>query len=246
MSRILIVNADDLGASEAVNRGIFRAHDEGIVTSASLMVRRPGAAHAAAHGRRRPRLALGLHADLGEWIHHDGRWCPVYEVVDTGDPEAVEAEVAHQLECFRSIVGRDPTHLDSHQHVHMNEPVSSALIAVAEALDVPLRRLRSPARHCGDFYGLTASGEPLPDAITVEALVGLLGKVTHGVTELACHPGEDAALASAYSLERLRELQVLCDPRVRAKISAEGIDLWSFADLKPRLKTTGLNTRDVC
>src|SRR4051794_21157272 len=116
--RYLIVNADDFGRSPGVNRGIVRAHEHGIVTSASLMVRWPAAAEAAGYGRPRPGLSLGLHVDLGEWSLCGADWQPVYEVVDSDNPGAVAAEVGRQLAAFRSLVGRDPTHLDSHQHVH--------------------------------------------------------------------------------------------------------------------------------
>ncbi len=52
--RYLIVNADDFGLSEGVNRGIIRAHEQGIVTSASLMVRGAAAAEAARYARAAP------------------------------------------------------------------------------------------------------------------------------------------------------------------------------------------------
>src|SRR5215470_11447412 len=67
----LVVNADDLGYSSGVNRGIFEAHDRGIVTSTSLMVHRPAAEAGAAEARSRPRLGLGLHFDFGD---EPGRW----------------------------------------------------------------------------------------------------------------------------------------------------------------------------
>src|SRR4051794_34872451 len=63
MDRILIVNADDFGQSAAITRGIVRAHEQGIVTSTSLMVRCPAAAEAVKHAAG---LDLGLHIDLGE------------------------------------------------------------------------------------------------------------------------------------------------------------------------------------
>jgi predicted glycoside hydrolase/deacetylase ChbG (UPF0249 family) len=76
--KILIVNADDFGLSAGVNAGIIRAHEHGIVTSASLMVRWPAAAAAAALTRSHPRLSVGLHVDLGEWIYENDRWRQVY------------------------------------------------------------------------------------------------------------------------------------------------------------------------
>src|ERR1700722_19032593 len=58
--RYVIVNADDFGQSRGINQGIIQAHEQGIVTSASLMVRWAGAAEAAAYGRAHPNFSLGL------------------------------------------------------------------------------------------------------------------------------------------------------------------------------------------
>jgi predicted glycoside hydrolase/deacetylase ChbG (UPF0249 family) len=55
VTRQLIVNADDFGQSAGVNRGVIEAHENGIVTSASLMVRWPDAADAARYARPAPR-----------------------------------------------------------------------------------------------------------------------------------------------------------------------------------------------
>src|SRR5262245_64423892 len=114
-ARSLIVNADDFGLSAGVNRGIIEAHERGIVTSASLMVRGSAAAAAAAYARAHPALSVGLHLDLGEWAWRDGGWVSVYEVVRADDARAVVAEAARQLAAFRRLVGLSPTHLDSHQ-----------------------------------------------------------------------------------------------------------------------------------
>src|SRR5712692_6069973 len=73
-TRYLIVNADDFGQSPGVNRGIVEAHDRGIVTSASLMVRWPAAAQAAVYSRKHPELGLGIHFDFGEWACRRGSW----------------------------------------------------------------------------------------------------------------------------------------------------------------------------
>jgi predicted glycoside hydrolase/deacetylase ChbG (UPF0249 family)/aminoglycoside phosphotransferase (APT) family kinase protein len=228
--RGLIVNADDLGLSDGVNRGIFAAHDHGIVTSASLMVRGSAAAAAATGAALRPGLALGLHVDLGEWRFCDGAWEPVYEVVDDQDAEAVERDVDLQLGMFRSLVGRDPTHLDSHQHVHRGPVVGAVLSRIASALAVPLRGL-GPISYCGGFYGQHSTGEPHPAAISVDNLVQIISALPAGVTELACHPGYDDVAASGYAEERFVELQALCDPQVGRAVSGAGIRLLSFADV---------------
>jgi len=55
------------------------------------------------------------------------------------------------------------------------------------------------------------------------------------VTELVCHPGECEELQSSYRIERVIELETLCDPRVRPAIEDEGIELCSFGDAGSQL-----------
>jgi predicted glycoside hydrolase/deacetylase ChbG (UPF0249 family) len=76
--RRLIVNADDFGLCHGVNRGIIETFERGILTSASLMVRYPAAAEAAAYARLHPELSVGMHLDLGEWVFKEGEWIPLY------------------------------------------------------------------------------------------------------------------------------------------------------------------------
>ena len=172
--RYLIVNADDFGQSEGVNQGVIEAHERGLVTSASLIVRWPAAIEAAAYSREHLSLSLGLHVDLGEWTYCGDRWLPLYERVPIHDMAGVTAEVARQLAMFRRLVGKAPTHIDSHQHVHRREPVRAVLIALARKLAVPLRHFSAAVRYCGDFYGQTAEGRPLPHAITAAGLIKIL------------------------------------------------------------------------
>ncbi len=226
--KFLIVNADDFGLSSDVNRGIVEAYEMGIVTSTSLMVRWPEAANAAVYGRDHPEFGLGLHLDLGEWSYSDGEWVPEYEVVDLTDRDAVFIEVSKQIADFRRLVGRDPTHLDSHQHVHQKEPVRSSLLHWVHEMGVPLRHCTHDARYCGDFYGQTAEGASLPETISVEALIKILDDLSPGCTELACHPGYSEGLKTMYKNERELELKVLCDSRIRDHIKKRGIKLRSF------------------
>jgi predicted glycoside hydrolase/deacetylase ChbG (UPF0249 family) len=150
--RILIVNADDFGRSPGVNRGVIRCHEEGIVTSASLMVRWPQAEEAAAYARRSS-LGVGLHVDLGEWAYRDGTWRACYEVLPEESAEAVALELARQLQSFERMLGLPPDHLDSHQHVHREEPARSALRRIGERLRVPVRELTPDIAYSGAFFG---------------------------------------------------------------------------------------------
>jgi predicted glycoside hydrolase/deacetylase ChbG (UPF0249 family) len=230
--RILIVNADDFGRSHGVNTGVAIAHQEGIITSASLMVRRPAVDEAAAYARQHPSLSIGLHFDLGEWLYRNGVWEAVDEVA-----APVEEEVRRQHALFVRLMGHEPTHLDSHQHIHRQEPVASALARLARELGVPLRSFDSRIRFCGDFYGQTGIGEPLPEAITVDALRDLLAALPIGVTELSCHPGIGTDNDAPYGSERSIEVRSLCDPSTRAVLITSGIELRSFADFQTRRMT---------
>src|SRR4051794_10541701 len=136
MDRVLIVNADDFGQNAAITQGIRRAHKQGIVTSTSLMVHWPTSAEAAEHSDG---LDLGLHIDLGEWRYCDGSWSALYQRVEPTDTSAIHDEIHFQLSEFRRLTGKSPSHLDSHQHVHIHEPVLSIAKHIAEDLDIPLR-----------------------------------------------------------------------------------------------------------
>jgi predicted glycoside hydrolase/deacetylase ChbG (UPF0249 family) len=223
---MLIVNADDFGRSLGVNRGIAVTHENGIVTSASLMVRRPAAEEAAAYAKRHPSLSVGLHVDLGEWVYRDGDWEAVDELV--GPPQE---ELRRQVDNFQSLTGHEPTHLDSHQHVHRQSELGPMFAEMAQQLGVPLRGYDPAIRFCGDFFGQTAKGLPLPEGISLDALVALLDALPEGVTELGCHPGVGTGDDLPYGIERSIEVEVLCDPRVRAALIINGIELCSFANI---------------
>lgn len=231
MSRLLIVNGDDFGLSPGVNRGIIEAAEHGILTSASLMVRQPAARAAAQCARDGLGISIGLHLDLGEWVYRDGEWVPLYSVVRTDDPEAIAAEVERQMAEFQRLMDRPPTHIDSHQHVHRDDPVRSIVAKLAERLRVPVRDQTPAIAYCGDFYGQTGQGQTLPGALSVAALKQILTSLPEGMTELGCHPGYDDGLATAYRTERAAEVRTLCAPEIRETLAELRIKLCSFKDL---------------
>jgi predicted glycoside hydrolase/deacetylase ChbG (UPF0249 family) len=229
--RALVVNADDFGQSSGITQGIIEAFERGIVTSASLMVRGRDAMAAAAYARQRPALSVGLHVDLGEWRCRDGKWTAAYEVAALDDSSAVASEIARQLDRFRELTGADPTHIDSHQHVHRREPVRSAATAVAGRLGVPLRHFSPIVRYCARFYGQTAEGLSRPEWIAPDALVQVIATLPEGLSELACHPAREIDIDTTYAGERVEELATLCAPQVLAAPLAARVKLWSFHDV---------------
>lgn len=232
MKRLLVVNGDDFGLSVGVNAGILEAYARGIVTSASLMVRREATEDAARRARSHEGLSIGLHVDLGEWRYTGGQWETVYQVVALEDRDAVAREVDGQIDRFVRLVGRRPTHLDSHQHVHLNDPTRSVVSARGRQLGVPVRGCTPEVRFCGRFYGQDRTGGPHRDGITPEALLRIIADLPTGITELGCHPGHAAELVDAYAEEREEELRALCDSRVREAVRARGIRLLSYRGVR--------------
>jgi len=86
-------------------------------------------------------------------------------------------------------------------------------------------------RYRGDFFGQSNTGEQRLEALSVEALIGIVESLPAGFTELGCHPGYARDLLTAYRREREMEIRTLCDTRVRAAIATKGVRLCSFADL---------------
>jgi predicted glycoside hydrolase/deacetylase ChbG (UPF0249 family) len=235
--RKLIVNADDFGQSAGINQGIIQAHDRGIVTSASLMVHQPAAMEAVALARSRPRLSLGLHIDVGEWRHESGRWIPVYERAPQDDPSKLGACLIEQIELFSRLTGNEPTHLDSHQHVHTREPLQSMVCQLGDRLGVPVRHFNPRVFYCGDFYGQDAEGNSLAERVTACFLINLIQTLRDGVTELGCHPAADLDFQGAYYRERLWELDVLCSAVVVEALRRERVLLTSFAHQSTKRST---------
>lgn len=204
MNRRLIVNADDLGYTDGINRGILEAHERGIVTSTSLMVDFPAAQDGATIARGTPSLSVGLHA-----------------VLDGVEPDRCEPELSRQLRRFRELVGARPAHVDSHHHLHREPAFHDAFAAFADREGLLLRDRSVP--HCGLFYGVPAVG--------VERLLEILDGLAQGDTELGCHPGYADGLVSSYTLERELELRTLTDPRICARVDELGIELIGWREL---------------
>ncbi len=223
MSRHVIFNADDFGASAGVNRGIVDCHAGGVVTSTSLMVYGAAAGDAGRLAAAHPGLAVGLHWDL------DGVRCAP---VARAEPAAVRAELERQLALAVSLLGREPTHLDSHHHVHRAPDVEAAAREIAARAGLPLRGC-GDVRYIGGFYAQWRPGVDELEHVGVEALIGILrDELADGWTEIGCHPGwiEDD-FRSSYRAGREAELATLTDPRVPFELDALGVRLASFADV---------------
>ena len=156
-SRLLVVNADDLGFAPGVNRGIIEAHDAGTLTSASMMVNAPAFPEGVTLAlSRRPRLGVGLHLNLvaGRPLtdavsltdHRTGAFHSLGELARRAVAGRVRADDVRR-ECdaqLRALVdaGIIPTHLDSHRHAHALPGILPAVAASAH--DAGLHWVRRP------------------------------------------------------------------------------------------------------
>jgi len=226
MTRYLIINADDFGYAQGVNQAIVEAHRHGTVTSASLMVDAPGAAEAADLARQHPALGVGLHF-VGT---HDSQ--PLF---DLDDSSAAEQELDRQYRRCGALLGRQPTHLDSHEHIHLKRPVLKPLFAAwAKERRLPLRG-QGPVHFNGGFYGQRFDEEwrahSAPELISLDSLERILRQLPEGVTELACHPGYFSPELDSYGAEREIELATLLDARLPRLLRELGITLIHFGQL---------------
>jgi predicted glycoside hydrolase/deacetylase ChbG (UPF0249 family) len=226
--RYVIFNADDFGASEGINRGILECHTRGVVTSTSLMVTGAAADEAVAISREHPDLSLGLHWDV---------WGEDEREFDIYDELAVRDEFARQLGRFQELTGRDPTHIDSHQHAHREEHLMPVFQELVAPLGVPLRA-GGDVHFVGGFYAQWEWKVTNLEYVSVPFLQKMLREEPRpGWNEFSCHPGyRSPGFESIYLDEREVEVTSLIDPRIRSTIAELGLRLASYSDWAGREK----------
>jgi predicted glycoside hydrolase/deacetylase ChbG (UPF0249 family) len=219
--RLVIVNGDDFGMARGVNQGIIEAQTNGILTSASLMVQAPAAAEAAVLAAAHPELSVGLH------FVEDGS-------ADLDDRAQAEHAFNLQLERFRELIGQDPTHVDSHHHVHAERDRMTTFSSLVKPLGVPLRHDGRVA-YVGGFWPETGAGTKNLDRIRrpfLRALIETLAR--EGFTEIGCHPGRVTHdLRSSYLHERELELRTLTEEGLREELERAEVRLASYHDWRP-------------
>jgi hopanoid biosynthesis associated protein HpnK len=183
MSRARILNqtgktvtfsADDFGLTESVNEGVERAHRDGILQAASLMVGAPAAAEAVRIARANPSLRVGLHLVV---IEGPAVLSPevIPDLVDAagqfpsnqltlglkyffhpGIRRQLRAEIRAQYAAF-AATGLTLDHANAHKHMHLHPTVGAMMLGVGR--EFGLRRIRIPAEppaimaRCGTPVG---------------------------------------------------------------------------------------------
>jgi predicted glycoside hydrolase/deacetylase ChbG (UPF0249 family) len=245
----LIVNADDFGMTPGVSAGILRAHRLGIVSSTTLLAN-AAVDDALLAMARASGIGIGLHVNLTlgrpltrgrSLVDAEGRFVrDARRAAARAAPADVEAEVAAQIERFERLVGRRPTHLDTHHHIGIYPPVDAIVLEAARRLGVPVRsqdsrvraRVRSRGLRTPDHFFGGSGPEPY---WTPARTLRHLRELPAGTSEFMTHPAlyDDALGSSRYGRQREVELIALGTPAARAAASALGIRLVHFGILAP-------------
>ena len=246
-AKVLIVNADDFGLTPGVSRGILEAHRNGIVTSTTLLVNRE-IPPAQRDELQASGLGVGVHLNLTlgtpvsnprrvpSLVDAEGRFIrDAREVAARARTDEARIELGSQIDAFRKIMGRFPTHLDTHHHVGRHDPILDLVLDFARALKVPVRSQDATVRTAARRLGLRTPdhfmGESGPEPYwsrerTLEHLAGL----PTGLSEFMTHPGyfDDDLAYSRYGRQRETELAGLTDAECRRAVERHGIQLAHF------------------
>lgn len=252
MENLLIVNADDFGLSRGQNYGIIEACRRGIVTSTTALVNGEAVEHAAQLSRDVPALGVGMHfvltlgmplspmpgltrdGQLGKWI-----W-------ELAEQDALPLEeITRELDCqfnrFVDVFGKEPTHIDSHHHVHMIPAIFPLVAEFARRKGVAMRVDRDvQALHGLSFFSVPTTdgfssafyGEGIDEALFLKVLDDSAARGERSV-EVMAHPAfvDNTVRKSAYCWPRLAELDVLTSASLKYAIAERGYRLGTFRDL---------------
>ncbi|MFI5360462.1 MAG: ChbG/HpnK family deacetylase [Elusimicrobiota bacterium] len=172
-SKFLIVNADDFGYSPEVNAAVLRAHREGILRFASLMVLRPAAAEAAALAKDAPGLGVGLHLEL---CADEPEKAGLRYFFDAKARAGVEGEIRRQIEALLEL-GIKPTHADGHINIHIHPVIFPVLCRLAR--EYGIARVRVPGGELGPLLDYPAL-EPILPRIAAAGVLGGMGNWVRG------------------------------------------------------------------
>ena len=201
----LIVNADDLGWTEGVNRGIAESHRKGLVTSTSLLANGPAFASALAVAAANPELGVGVHLNLSDGVP-TAKPNEVPGLLNAsgeleGSPESLLlriasrslelAQVEHEWDAqIRKVrdAGINPTHLDGHKHVQMLPGLFEIALRLAKKHSIRAIRV---AHEESKLRTLLSSGrEQKPGAVLKQGVQARgLKLLARDAREMADHVG---------------------------------------------------------
>lgn len=249
----LIIRADDIGYSEAVNYGIEKSVKEGLIRSAGLMPNMP----AAEHGLRLLEgtgICIGQHTNLclgkpcadpkliPSLLDEKGnlkRSRTYREAWAKGEEFTVLEEMVLEIEAqyhrFKELVGHEPGYFEG--HAVMSRNLFKGLEIVAQRHGLKHNAMAFDAS--GTFNGKPIAACPMdsmnPDYDPFETLKkAVAGARTDMPNVFVCHPGylDDFILKnSSLTVNRTKEVAMLCDPAVKAWLEDQGVELITYDDV---------------
>jgi predicted glycoside hydrolase/deacetylase ChbG (UPF0249 family) len=159
----VIINADDFGLVQGVNEGIVKAHQEGILTSATLMANMPGFEEAVVLAGANPNLGVGVHLNIlrgqpvsptnkvESLLSKELRFIPsvssllrriVWKRINFDE---VEREFRAQVEKVLEV-GLEPSHIDSEKHIHLIRPLFRIVLKLAK--EYKIDKVRFIQEYC--------------------------------------------------------------------------------------------------
>ena len=157
MDKRIIINADDFGLCDTVNKAVAQAHTKGVLTSATIMANMPAAKDAIKIARQLPALGIGVHLNLsmGQPLSNDicvksllnkngnlGLSPAKLTILSTLSHKfrtAIRTELASQIQWVIDN-GLTPTHLDSHKHIHSFPAIFPIVCELARRFKIPAIR----------------------------------------------------------------------------------------------------------
>lgn len=244
----LIINADDFGLTNGVTYGIYDSIVNGIVTSTTMMVTTSASQLAADLIKEHPNLNVGLHFNLSlgqpltnsKSLTNDKNYFikPKMMIDDSQyDENEIYEELKAQYDKFITLVGRKPTHIDSHLYIHEKfMKVNRQVIKFSEEINIPVRGFETKNFSKTIFE---KNFKVLKDE-TYETLLEkfkflVKENLNHEIVELMVHPGfidNELLDISSYSQLRNLENQVLQSDEAKNFLLENNIKLISFKDVK--------------
>lgn len=243
----IIINADDFGLTNGVTYGIYDAIKNGVVSSTSLMVNQEASLLAGRLARQDENLNVGLHLNISKGIpltkcpslvDENNNFIKPKELLNDDQylEEEIYQEFLKQYETFLELVGRKPTHLDSHLYTHQIFPkVQSQVIKLAEEFKLPVRACKTKYYPKIAFVdNFKVIGKMSFYELFIKFIDLIKVNLKQECFELMVHPGfVDFELlnSSSYSFPRVLEAKVLKSKNLKKFFESNKIKIISYKDL---------------
>lgn len=271
----VIINADDFALCGGTNKGIIMSFREGVVTSASILATGQAFSEAVYLAKNNKDMGIGIHLCLTQEVpvlgsanvpslidkngHFYSNWNTLLARTITGKINFTEVKNELEAQIVKVLdSGIIPTHIDSHQYIHLFPKISAIVASLADKYHI--KNIRYPKEGWGimpmslsifcrkillllslhysknDFkkYNLNHTdnfiGLSLSGKLNTLSLKSYIKKVRPGITEIVCHPGADmyGNIYKHWGYRWEEELDALRDEEVKLLIKTSGIKLVNY------------------